>query len=244
VFAPIGTSQNSDSTIEVAGGTLRAGNATALDNYASSLSSTTVDAGATLDFNNFAGFVENLQGAGTVTAGTATLTIDAGDFSGIIAGGGGLTKATSGTLVLSGTNTYTGGTTNSYGGGTTISAGVLNVSADNNLGAASGGLAFNGGTLQFGSAFNLANTRTITLNGGGGTLDTNGFNTIVSQGITGAGGLTKTGAGTLTLSGSDSYSGGTVLNAGILVVITLKRWDLGTSRSTRAFWKEIRNRSM
>jgi autotransporter-associated beta strand protein len=33
VFAPIGTSQNSDSTIEVAGGTLRAGNATALDNY-------------------------------------------------------------------------------------------------------------------------------------------------------------------------------------------------------------------
>lgn len=92
------------------------------------------------------------------------------------------------------------------------------MSADNNLGAASGGLAFNGGTLQFGSAFNFANTRTITLNGGGGTLDTNGFNTIVSQGITGAGGLTKTGAGTLTLSGSDSYSGGTVLNAGILVV--------------------------
>jgi len=101
------------------------------------------------------------------------------------------------------------------------------VSADNNLGAASGGLTFNGGTLQFGSAFNLANTRTTTLNGGGGTFDTNGFNTNVSQGITGIGGLTKTGPGTLTLSGSNSYSGGTVLNAGILVVNNTQALGLG-----------------
>jgi autotransporter-associated beta strand protein len=116
---------------------------------------------------------------------------------------------------------------NSYSGGTTISAGVLNVSADNNLGSAAGGLTFNGGTLQFGSAFNLASTRTITLNGGGGAFDTNGFNTSISQGITGIGGLTKTGAGALTLSGSNSYSGGTVLNAGILVVNNAQALGLG-----------------
>jgi len=83
----------------------------------------------------------------------------------------------------------------------TINQGMLVVSADSNLGAASGGLTFNGGTLQFGTSFNLANTRTITLAAGGGTIDTGGFNTTIAQGIGGVGGLTKAGAGDLTLSG-------------------------------------------
>jgi outer membrane autotransporter protein len=60
-----------------------------------------VDAGATLDFNNFVGFIKNLQGAGIVTAGTAPLTIFSGNFSGVIAGSAGLTKANFGTAVLS-----------------------------------------------------------------------------------------------------------------------------------------------
>jgi autotransporter-associated beta strand protein len=129
---------------------------------------------------------------------------DAFTFGGVISGTGSFQQLGTGTTILSAAN--------SYSGRTTISAGVLNVSADHNLGAASGGLTFNGGTLQFGSAFNLASTRTTTLNGGGGAFDTNGFNTSISQGITGIGGLTKTGTGTLTLSGSNSYSGGTVVN--------------------------------
>jgi fibronectin-binding autotransporter adhesin len=140
-------------------------------------------------------------------------------FGGVISGTGSFRQLGSGMTILSAAN--------SYGGGTTISAGVLNVSADNNLGAAMGGLTFNGGMLQFGSTFNLANTRTITLSGGGGTFDTNGFNTTISQGITGIGGLTKRGPGTLTLSGSNSYSGGTVLNAGILVVNNTQALGLG-----------------
>ncbi len=144
---------------------------------------------------------------------------DAFNFGGVISGTGSFQQLGTGTTTLSAVN--------SYSGGTMISAGVLNVSADNNLGAASGGLTFNAGTLQFGSAFNLADTRTITLNGGGGTFDTNGFNTSISQGITGSGGLTKTGPGTLTLSGSNSYSGGTVLNAGILVVNNAQALGLG-----------------
>jgi outer membrane autotransporter protein len=144
---------------------------------------------------------------------------DAFTFGGVISGTGSFQQLGTGMTILSAVN--------SYGGGTTIAAGVLDVSADNNLGAASGGLSFNGGTLQFGSAFNLANTRTITLNGGGGTLDTNGFDTTISQGISGAGGLTKTGGGTLTLSGPNSYSGGTVLNAGILVVNNAQALGLG-----------------
>jgi len=92
------------------------------------------------------------------------------------------------------------------------------VSADGNLGASSGGIVLNGGTLQFGASFNLAPTRAITLGRAGGTIDTNGFTTTISQAITGTGGLTKIGAGTLTLAGTNSYSGGTVLNAGTLVV--------------------------
>ena len=47
-------------------------------------------------------------------------------------------------LVLSGAN--------SYSGGTFFNAGTIRVSADNNLGAATGGLTFNGGALQFGAA--------------------------------------------------------------------------------------------
>jgi len=154
-------------------------------------------------------------GGGTFLADTGTTST----LNGAMGGVGSFTKDGLGTLTLSGANAYSGGTT--------ISAGVLIVSADNNLGVPSGGLTFNGGTLQFGSAFNLGNTRTITLNGSGGTFDTNGFNTSISQGITGIGGLTKTGAGTLTLSGTNSYSGGTVLNAGILVVNNAQALGLG-----------------
>jgi autotransporter-associated beta strand protein len=148
---------------------------------------------------------------------------DALTFGGVISGTGSFQQLGTGTTILT--------TANSYSGGTTISAGVLNVSADHNLGAASGGLTLNGGTLQFGSTFNLANTRTITLNGGGGTFDTDAFNTTISQRITGVGGLIKTGPGILTLSGSDSYSGGTVINAGILLVNNAQA--LGPGRNER-----------
>jgi autotransporter-associated beta strand protein len=79
-------------------------------------------------------------------------------------------------------------------------------------------LTFNGGTLQFGSSFNLANTRAVTLDGGGGTIDTNGFATTISQAIGGVGGLTKTGTGTMTLTGTNNFAGGTTINAGTLAL--------------------------
>jgi len=98
----------------------------------------------------------------------------------------------------------------------TINQGTLTVSADGNLGANTGALTFNGGTLQFGASFNLATTRAITLNAGGGTIDTNGFDTTISQVIGGAGGLTKIGNGTLTLDGLNTYGGATNINGGVL----------------------------
>jgi len=122
----------------------------------------------------------------------------------------------SGSVVKTGTHAITLSGVNTYTGGTTINGGVLSVAADANLGANTGGLAFGGGTLRLGANFNLASTRAIALNAGGGTFDTNGFNTTVSQAITGSGGLTKAGAGTMTLAGASGYAGATTINGGTL----------------------------
>ena len=121
--------------------------------------------------------------------------------------------------VLAGSTSLTGA--NSYTGGTTLTGGRLSVSADQNLGAATGGLTFNGGTLQFTNSFTLASTRAVTMNAGGGTFDTNGNDVSFGGAFTGTGGLTKTGAGTLTLTlrllaSTDGYSGPTNVLAGML----------------------------
>ncbi len=191
-------------------GTLRAGAVNVFGSPAASL--VIVAAGATLDLNSFNQTIGSLAGAGNVTLGSATLTAG-GDgnsttFSGVISGTGGLNKAGVGVLTLSGVNTYSGGTT--------LSLGSLQASADNNLGAATGGLTFNGGLFLFGASFTVAATRTTTLGAGGGTIHSNGFNAAFAGAITGAGTLTKAGAGTLTLSGMSTYTGATAVNTGTL----------------------------
>ena len=91
----------------------------------------------------------------------------------------------------------------------------MQIGADVNLGAASGGLIFNGGTLQ--TLASLTTGRVTTLNAAGGTFEPNAGTTFTDAGaITGAGGLTKTGTGTVILSGNNSYTGGTTLVAGTL----------------------------
>ena len=75
-------------------------------------------------------------------------------FAGTISGTGAVNQIGSGTTVLTGVNTYSGGTT--------ISAGVLSVSADNNLGDAAGGLTFNGGVLQVTGTSFTGTSRAIT----------------------------------------------------------------------------------
>ena len=140
-------------------------------------------------------------------------TIDTNGFDSILSGQiinlGSLTKIGAGTLTLTGINTYAGGTV--------VNGGILAVGADVNLGAAPGGLSFNGGTLETLASFTTA--RATTLNAAGGTFDPDAGTNFTENGvIVGVGGLTKIGAGIVTLGGANAYAGGTAVNGGILVI--------------------------
>ena len=124
-----------------------------------------------------------------------------------------------GTLVLSASDTYSGGTT--VGGGT------LQLGNAAALGSTSGGLAVSSGALDLhgyslgvgalsgaGTINNLSGASTYTLTVGNGNAS--GTFSGAIQNTTGAIALTKTGTGTLVLGGSDTYSGGTTLSAGQL----------------------------
>lgn len=138
-----------------------------------------------------------------VTTGTATQ-------SGIIAEIGGarpIEKIGAGSLILSGVN--------SYSGGTVISGGTLRIGADANLGAASGGITINNNAnLTFTSA--LTTNRAITLSG---TANIDSSSDITLAGVIGGTGtLTKFLGGTLTLTNTNNYSGGTTVNGGALQI--------------------------
>ncbi len=104
---------------------------------------------------------------------------------------GGLTKLGEGTLELAGNNSYFFGT-NLFGG-------VLSVSADENLGVASGRLTFDGGILRVSGTSFKSTDRPIDWGTAGGGFDISDplNNFTVSQQIIGPGPLTKLGAGTL-----------------------------------------------
>jgi autotransporter-associated beta strand protein len=121
-------------------------------------------------------------------------------------GSRGLNKTGAGTVVLSGTNTFTGGLT--------LTAGVVSISSNSNLGAYSGGLSFNGGTLQI--TQNVITSRAVTMTGAG-TFDVGIGKTMENSGaISGNGTISLTSYGTLILSGSGSNGTGGTNISGVL----------------------------
>src|SRR5439155_3090433 len=207
VYSIGGTVQYSGNTT-VTAGTLQFGDGGA---GVQTTSAVNISAGATLELANVTlaqiGF---LSGTGSLTLTSGTLTTGANGitttYSGNITGGGSLIKTGTGTWRLSaGSNTYTGGTT--------INGGTLSIGSDLRLGNSSGVLTFAGGTLNTSASF--TSLRGIHLSTGGGTFDVNNATTLtLSGGVTGTTALTKTGAGSLVLGGTNTYTGGTVINAG------------------------------
>lgn len=173
--------------------------------------------GNTADSSTFSGsiFLGTSAATGNSTGRGVTLTAAPGGtatFSGVIQNPtsvvfpGLLTKSGAGTVVLSGVNTYTGGTA--------ISGGTLSISQVANLGA-SGALSINAGTLEVTNSF--SSSRALSVNDAASTVQVDGSNILtVTSAISGSGTLNKSGSGTMQLIGANTFSGGSVVAAGTL----------------------------
>ncbi|WP_077984686.1 fibronectin-binding autotransporter adhesin ShdA [Salmonella enterica] len=184
-------------------------------------------------------------GTGDVTiAESATLELSQGTLDNNVTGEGQIVKSGSDELIVTGDNTYSGGTT--------ITGGTLTADHADSLGT---GTIANSGVLQVGEG-ELENTLSgtgslvkigtgeLTLNGdndysGGTTIDDGvliadnadslGTGTIANNGVlqvgegelkntlSGTGSLVKIGTGELTLNGDNDYSGGTTIDDGTLI---------------------------
>jgi autotransporter-associated beta strand protein len=188
----------------------------------------TLTLGGNVDFSA----TNNANGAsisGNLDLGAAPRTFTIGDSSAAASdltisaaiSNGNLTKSGAGTLTLSGVNTYSGTTTISAGnltltGGSAISdsgavtltnaaGAVLHVAQSETIGQLSGG-GSNGGDIS------IAAGQSLTLN-----LAAGGF---FAGSISGSGGLIRTGfaSNVYTLSGTNTYSGGTTIKQGYIVL--------------------------
>jgi fibronectin-binding autotransporter adhesin len=154
----------------------------------------------------------NLVGAPTsvirVGDGTAAGAGIAATISAELAGSSQLVKSDLGVLILTGNNSYVGGTA--------INAGTLQIAGDSNLGGASGGLRLDGGTLH--TTADISSARAVEL-ASLGVLVTDGGTTLTLSGsISGVGGVTKDGAGALVLTGANAYGGDMVVSTGSLFI--------------------------
>jgi len=154
-------------------------------------------------------YVLTAAAGGTLApTGMAEIRVEAGMTATIAApiiGAGGVHKTDRGTLILSGQN--------SYSGGTSVATGILRVTNAKSVG--SGAVTLAGGTFQAG-ANRLTFANRFDLGAGGGTIDSQADMLTLTGAVGGAAALTKIGSGQLTLTGTSTYSGGTIVDAGTL----------------------------
>ncbi|BBN54149.1 hypothetical protein TRE132_22740 [Pseudomonas chlororaphis subsp. aurantiaca] len=128
-------------------------------------------------------------------------------FGGAISGTGQVIQMGSGTTLLSGDN--------SYSGGTTLAGGTLQVARDANLGDAAGGLTFTGGTLKTTDSFDSGRSVLLSRTG---QFDVAAASVLGLTGkVSGSGDLLKRGEGTLRLDNAANAYGDTLVQAGTLI---------------------------
>ena len=167
----------------------------------------------------FHGYVQS--GGAVIDSNGHNITINQALLTGVSlpATDGGLAKVGNGILTMAATNTYSGNTlviggTLALGSPLALQQSTLNTSG-------SGALSFGAltsatlGGLTGSGTLDLSNTASV---GVIVNVGNNNASTTFSGDLSGAGSLTKVGRGVLVLSGTDSYFGGTIVDAGTLCV--------------------------
>ncbi len=208
--------------VAINGGLLNLGNAAALGGGALTLSGGSLDntsgTAMTLSGNNpltlnsftFVGSSPLNTGTGAVTLGPNAQVNVAN--SNLTVGG---TISGTNSLTMNGPATLTLAASNSYYGGTVLNGGVLNF-INGSLG--SGTIALGGGTLQFaaGNTQDISGNGITLLSGATTAIDTQSNTVAFGAAVGGGGSLLKIGTGSLALNATNSYTGGTIVNAGTL----------------------------
>ncbi len=241
--------------VDIEAGTLRVGNAGALNSAAPSLVTFGPASNGTLAINGINVTIDGLNSTsptaqvinGNATAATLTVnTLAPSSFAGVIAdgaGGGALNLVvTDAGLTLSGNNTFSG-TTDVTGAATLTLASAnalqnstLHVTVNNNVLFSPGVGTFTIGGLSGSGNVSLQDTGAATITA---LVGNNGGSTTYSGVLSGVGGLTKVGAGTLTLNNANTYTGTTRVSAG-----TLRLGDGTTSNGSVASGVIINNATL
>ncbi|UPG89524.1 autotransporter domain-containing protein [Luteibacter aegosomaticola] len=190
--------------VVVNGGTLQVGD----DSNLGDASNSVTLAGGTLHATNSVLTQRDFK----LGEGDGTLDVDFGyTIGGTVSGTGALRKTGTGSLTLSGDNTYSGGTW--------IDAGYLGVASNGALGTGTVNMAENTGLVFLRDGINIANN--IVVNGDPNLVVAPDTTVTLSGAIvdgTTPGDIVKSGPGTLRLTAANTYTGGTTVSQGNLIV--------------------------